>query len=108
MLWLFERFEIWGRPKKAVQRAFSNYVDCLEQIEFLQWNTRTKDHFCANFQDIWLSSKSWISDLKYAISTIKMRILNQFFSKKIHFIVVSVPSFHQPARSSSFFSCILS
>ena len=41
--------------------------------EFLQWNTRTKDYLCANFQDIWLSSKSWISDIKYAISTIKCR-----------------------------------
>ena len=79
-------------------------MDCLEQKEFLQWNTRTKDHLCANFQDIWLSSKSWILDIKYAISTIKMQILNQFFRKKIHYIVViSVPSFHQPARSSSFF-----
>jgi len=79
-------------------------VDCLEQKEFLQWNTRTKDYLCANFQDIWLSSKSWILDIKYAISTIKMQILNQFFRKKIHYIVViSVPSFHQPARSSLFF-----
>ena len=33
-----------------------------------------------------------------------MQILNQFFRKKIYYIVViSVPSFHQAARSSSFF-----
>ena len=83
-------------------------MDCLEQKEFLQWNTRTKDYLCANFQDIWLSSKSWILDIKYAISTIKMQILNQFFCKKIHYIVViCVPSFHQPARSSSFFLAFL-
>ena len=80
--------EIWGHPKKVVQRAFYNHVDHLEQKEFLQWNTRIKDHGCANFQDIWLSSKSWILDIKYAISTIKMHILNQFFRKKIHYIVV--------------------
>ena len=100
----FQCISIWGHPKKVVQRAFQNHVDCLEQKEFLQWNTRTKDYLCANFQDIWLSSKSWILDIKYAISTIKMQILNQFFRKKIHYIVViCVPSFHQPARSSSFF-----
>ena len=33
-----------------------------------------------------------------------MQILNQFFRKKIHYIVVIyVQSFHQPARTSSFF-----
>ena len=95
---------IWGHPIKVVQRAFQNYVDCLEQKEFLQWNTRTKDHLCANFQDIWLSSKSWILDIKYTIPTIKMQILHQFFCKKINYIVViNVPSFHQPAGSSLFF-----
>ena len=79
-------------------------MDFLEQKEFLQWNTRTKDHLCTNFQDIWLSSKSWILDIKYAISNIKMQILNQFFRNNIHYIVVkSVQSFHQLARSSSFF-----
>jgi len=32
-----------------------------------------------------------------------MQILNQFFRKKIHYIVlICVPSFHPPARSSSF------
>ena len=98
------KLKLWGHPKKVVQRTFLNHVDCLEQKKFLQRNTRTKDHLCANFQYIWLSSKSWILDIKYAISTIKMQILNQFFRKKIHYIVViSVPSFHQPARSSSFF-----
>ena len=89
-----------GSSKKSC-RAFSNHVDCLEQKEFLQWNTRTKDYLCANFQDICLSSKSWIYGIKYAISTIKMQILNQFFRKKI--VVIRVPSFHQPVRSSSFF-----
>ena len=55
-------------------------------------------------KDIWLSSKSRIWDIKYAISTIRMQILNQLFRKKIHYIlIISVPSFHQPARSSSFF-----
>ena len=74
--------EVWGHPKKVSQRAFQNHAECLEQNEFLQWNTRTKDHLCANF----------------------VQILNQFFRKKIDYIVViSVPSFHQPARSSSFF-----
>merc|ERR1712240_725904 len=95
---------IWVHPKKVVQRAFWNHVDCLEHKEFLQWDTRTKDHLCANFQDIWLSSKSWILDIKYAISTTKMQISNQFFRKKIHnIVVIRVPSFHLPARSSSFF-----
>ena len=56
--------------------------------EFLQWNTRTKDHFCANFQDIWLSSKSWISDIEYAISFIKMQILNQFFRKRFTILLL--------------------
>ena len=79
-------------------------MDCLEQKEFLPWNTGRKDNLFANFQDIWLSLKSWISDIKYAISTAKIQILNQFFRKKIHYIVViSVPSFDRPARSSSFF-----
>ena len=75
------------------------------------WTAWSKKSFCngilgqkTNFQDIWLSSKSWILDIRYAISTIKMKILNQFFRKMIHYIVdISVPSFHQPARSSSFF-----
>ena len=57
-------------------------MDCLEQKEFLQWNTRTKDNLGANFQDIWLSSKSWILNIKYTISTIKMQISNQFFLQK--------------------------
>ena len=35
-------------------------------------NTRTKDHLC-KFQDIWLSSKSWILDIKFVISTKKCR-----------------------------------
>ena len=39
--------------KKVVHRAFENHVDCLEQKELLQSNTRTKDYLCANFQDIW-------------------------------------------------------
>ena len=91
--------QIWGHPKKSFKGHF-RIMDCLEQKEFLQWNTRAKDHLCANFQDIWLSSKSWILDIRYAISTIKMQI----FCKKIHYIVVmSVPSFYQPARSFSFF-----
>jgi len=53
-----------GHPKKVVHWAFWNHVDCLEQKEFLQWNTRTKDYLCANFQDIWVTSKSWILDIK--------------------------------------------
>ena len=65
-------------------------MDCLKQKEFLQWNTRTKDHLCANFQDIWLSPKSWILDIKYAISTIKMQISNQFFRKKFHYTILSL------------------
>ena len=45
----------------------------------------------------------------YAISTMKLQIMNHFFRKNIHYIVIiCVPSFYQPARSSSFFSCILS
>ena len=65
-------------------------MDCLEQKEFLQWNTRTKEHLCANFQDIGSSSKSWMLDMKYAISTIKMQILNHFFAKRFTIFLLYV------------------
>ena len=84
-------------------------MDCLEQKEFLQWNTRTKDHLCANFQDIWLSSKSWISDIKYAISTTKMQILNQFFLQKDSlYCCYMCAKFSSTCKIIFIFSCILS
>ena len=68
------------------------------------WTAWSKKKFCNGKLGPSLSSKSWILDIKHAISTIKMQIWNQFFPKKIHYIVViSLISFHQPARSSSFF-----
>ena len=85
---------IWLRyrviQKKIVQRAFLNHVDCLEQKKFLQWNTSTKDYLCANFQDILLLSKSWILDIKYAMSAIKMQIWINFFAKRFTILLLYV------------------
>ena len=84
-------------------------MDCLEKKEFLQWNTRTKDHLCANFQDIWLSSNSWILDIKYAISTIKMQILNQFFLQKDSlYCCYKCAKFSSTCKIIFIFSCMLS
>ena len=100
---------LWGQPKKVVQRAFQNHVDCLQQKEFLQWNTGTKDHLCANFQDIWLSSKSWISDIRYAISTIKTQILNQFFLQNDSlYCCYMCAKFSSTCKIIFIFSCMLS
>ena len=72
---------------------------------FLQWNTRTKNYLCTNFRDIWSTSESWKLDIRYAISARQTQIRNQFFfhTKTNDIIVVCVPSFHLPARSSPFF-----
>ena len=33
-----------------------------------------KNYFCANFQDVWSSSKSWKLDIKNAISSRKLQV----------------------------------
>ena len=72
-------WEIRGHP-----RAFQNHWDCLDKKEFLLWNTRTKRYLCANFQDIWSSSKSWKLDIRLGKSARKMQVWNKFsFCKRI-------------------------
>ena len=95
----------YGVIQKKCSKGIFESFDCLEKKEFLQWNTRTKNYLCVNFQDIWSSSKSWKFDIKYSISARKMHIWNKRFCKKNPYIViVDVSNFHLSARSSSFFS----
>ena len=51
----------------------------------LQWNTWTKNYHCANFQDIWTSSKSRKLGIKYAISAGNCIFGINFLQKKSYF-----------------------
>ena len=70
----------------------------------LLWKAEIKCYLWASFHDFWPLLKSTKSDIEKAISAKQIMIWKLFLCKNKHYnVVVLVPNFHLPARSSSFF-----
>ena len=100
----FDNDQIWGHPKKVVQRAFQNHLGYHEREKFYYKKHGQRaiseqvfmiSGHCQNHQN---------QTLKRPYQQKKISIQELSLCKNKHYIVVIlVPNFHLSTRSSSFF-----